>query len=169
MSKLEEFQWNKEFRKQHKVRTASVVSLLTLRYLFGLMFTYAFFFKLSHKWMWTSVLQQHFKKRLDELDPKSFQAFYLRRFAIPMYMPIAWFVTIGQAFIMASMFLGVAVRSNAVLSLFMFINFIAGGFSNKTLPPFIACSILLMSFPTSEWLGMDKKLHEKFPDSFWFK
>jgi len=30
-------------------------------------------------------------------------------------------------------------------------------------------AILMMLFPSGHWLGMDKQLHRKYPDSIWFR
>jgi thiosulfate dehydrogenase [quinone] large subunit len=163
------FNWSKEYRQQHKLKTAGVVTLLTGRYLYALMFTYAFTFKLTHKWMWTDALQKHYKQRLSELPKTSFHAKYLRYFAIPLYKPIAWFVTIGQASIAASTLTGTAVRANAAMGLFMLLNFVAGGFGNKTIGPFVFYSLVLMAFPTSDWIGFDKELRKRYPNAIWFK
>ena len=64
---------------------------------------------------------------------------------------------------------GFAVRANAALALFLVLNFAAGGYYNLTLPPFMIFSVLMMLLPSGQWLGLDKRLHERYPDSIWFK
>ena len=114
-------------------------------------------------------MHQYFTQRFSELDPGSFQALYLQYFAIPLAMPIAWIVTIGELIIGISLVLGLSVRVNAAFALFLVLNFAAGGYYNLTLPPFMIYSVLLMLLPSGQWLGMDRKLHEKYPDSLWFR
>ncbi|NWJ96476.1 MAG: DoxX family membrane protein [Chloroflexi bacterium] len=168
-AQTEEFCWSKTYRQQHPFKTAGVVTALTGRYLYAGMFIYAFSHKARHQWMWTDILQQHFRIRLADLDPESFHSSYLTRFAIPFYRPVAWFVTLGQLSISVSMVLGMGVRPNAALGLFMLSNFVAGGFGNPSIAPFITESVILMALPTGQWLGLDQKLHQKYPTAIWFK
>jgi thiosulfate dehydrogenase [quinone] large subunit len=164
-----EFCWSNAYRHQHPLKTAGVTTAVAGRYLYGAVFVYAFYHKASHKWLWTNTLQQHFRNRLADLDPNSFQAKYLKYFGIPCYGPVAWVVTVSQLSISLSMLLGVGVRSNAALALFLLLNFVGGGYSNKSIAPFVIYSLVLMGLPTGQWLGLDKKLHEKYPELVWFK
>jgi len=155
--------------KQHPFRTAGVVLFLAGRYLFAAFFLYGFWHKLVKGWLWSDLMQGFFIKRLAELPAGSFQANYLEHFAIPLAFPIAWIVTIGELLIACSLFMGFAVRVNAALALFLVLNFAAGGYYNLSLPPFMIFSVMMMMLPSSHWLGLDKRMHNKYPDSIWFK
>lgn len=110
-----------------------------------------------------------FTKRLAELPAGSFQANYLEHFAIPLAFPIAWIVTVGELLIGLSLIFGFAVRANALFALFLVLNFAAGGYYNLSLPPFMIFAVLMMMLPSGQWFGFDKQLHQKYPDSIWFK
>lgn len=146
-----------------------VGATLALRYGFGAFFLYGAYHKTVKGWMSSPVMRQHFVQRLAEIDPECFSAAYLRSFAIPWYRPVAYVLTVGQMFVAASMLLGVAVRPGAALALFLLLNISAGSFFNPSMPPFILAAILFMSTPSGQWLGLDKRLHEKYPESPLFK
>ena len=166
---MTDFEWSSGYLKKHPFKTAGIVLFLIGRYLFAAFFLYGSWHKLVKGWLWTDVMYKHFTERLGELTPGSFQALYLEHFAIPLAMPIAWIVTVGELVIGISLVLGLAVRINAAFAFFMVLNFAAGGYYNLTLPPFMVYSVLLMILPSGHWLGMDRKLHEKSPDSLWFR
>lgn len=162
------FSFKKTYLKNYPLEAVPASIFLLGRYLFATFFLYGFWHKLVKGWLWTDIMSVHFSERLGELLPGSFQALYLEHFAIPLAMPIAWIVTVGELIIGMSLVFGLAVRINAAFALFLVLNFAAGGYYNLSLPPFMIYSVLLMAFPSGHWLGMDKKLHEKYPDSLWF-
>ncbi len=168
-SEVDYFRWDKEYRKKYPLKTAGIIALLVGRYLFGSVFLFGFFHKITRKWLGTDTLEKHFQQRLSEIDPDSFQAAYLRNFAIPHYRKVAWVVTWSQLSVCTSMLTGTAVRPNAALALFLVSNFAAGAYYNATLPPFMIYSLVLMASPSGHWLGFDKKLHERYPSSPFFK
>jgi thiosulfate dehydrogenase (quinone) large subunit len=168
-TQTETFCWDKEYRSQHRWKTAGVISFLVVRFLFGAYFFFAACNKLVKGWMWSNTLRKHFLQRLSELEPNSFQAVYLRRFAIPLYGPIAWFLVLGQATVGLGMMTGTAVRPNGVLALFMLFNIGAGGYANPSIAPFMMDAVLLTALPSGQWWGLDKKLRERYPQAIWFR
>lgn len=120
------------------------ITLLILRYVFGATFAYGAYHKLTHRWMTSTVLREHFEQRLSEIDPHSFSAAYLRFFAIPFYRPIAWVLTIGQIIVAFSMLTGIGVRQSATLALFLLVNISAGSYFNASMPPYLITAVLLM-------------------------
>jgi len=146
-----------------------IILFLAGRYLFAAFFLYGFWHKLVKGWLWSDLMQGFFIKRLAELSASSFQAIYLERFAIPLAFPIAWIVTVGELIIGLGLVFGFAVRANAAFSLFLVLNFAAGGYYNLSLPPFMFFAIMMMLFPSGHWLGLDKRLHRKYPESIWFR
>jgi thiosulfate dehydrogenase [quinone] large subunit len=175
------FQWKSSYLSAHKLQTTGVISMLVLRYLYTALFLYGFVHKIIHGWMWSDILTQHFTERLNELlataaSSGSFeatvamwQASYLEHFALPLVMPIAWIVTIGELIIGIALLLGITTRINAAFGLFMLLNFAAGGYYNETIPPLVIISILLIVLPTGQWFGLDRSLNRKYPDSPWFR
>lgn len=163
------FRWSFQYFQQHPLQTLFVITVLAIRYFFAVFFIYGFWHKLVKEWMWTDVMKVHFQQRLSEIPPDSFQAAYLEHFGIPFYLPIAFVVTVGELIIGVALMLGVTTRFNAGFGLFMLLNFAAGAFYNIWIVILSAMAILIMFFPTGHWLGFDKQLHEKYPNSFWFK
>jgi thiosulfate dehydrogenase [quinone] large subunit len=155
--------------KKNPFKTVGITLFLLGRYIFALFFLYGFWHKLVKGWLWSDLMQGFFIKRLGELPAGSFQAIYLEQFAIPLALPIAWIVTVGELIIGLGLVFGFAVRANAAFALFMVLNFAAGGYYNLSLPPFMFFAIMMMLFPSGHWLGLDKRLHRKYPESIWFK
>jgi thiosulfate dehydrogenase (quinone) large subunit len=156
--------------KKHPFKTVGISLFLFGRYIFAIFFLYGFWHKLVKGWLWSDKMHNFFVERLyapPQLN--DFQALYLDQFAIPLAMPIAWIVTIGELIIGVCLALGLSVRANAAFALFLVLNFAAGGFYNLTLPPFMIFSVLMMILPSGQWFGLDKQLHQKYPDSIWFK
>lgn len=155
--------------KAEPLKSAGIILFLAGRFIFAAVFLYGFWHKYNRGWLWTDKMHQYFTQRLSELTPGSFQAFYLEQFAMPLALPIAWIVTIGELIIGVCLVLGLGVRVNAAFALFLVLNFAAGGYYNLTLPPFMIYSILMMIFPSGHWFGLDRTLHEKYPESIWFR
>jgi thiosulfate dehydrogenase [quinone] large subunit len=158
-----------EVKRHHLPGKIGIALFLLGRYLFASFFLYGFWHKLVKGWLWSDIMQRFFIKRLGELPADSFQAGYLEHFAIPYAMPIAWIVTVGELLIGISLVVGFAVRANAAFALFLLLNFAAGGYYNLSLPPFILFAVLMMLLPSGHWLGVDKQLNSRYPDSLWFR
>ncbi len=156
--------------QKNPIRASGIILFLVGRTIFSIFFLYGFWHKLVRGWLWSDLMHDYFTKRLIEpplLNP--FQALYLDHFAIPFAIQIAWIVTVGELVIGIGLLFGIAVRANAAFALFLVLNFAAGGYYNLTLPPFMIFALLMMIFPSGHWLGLDKSLHNKYPDSIWFK
>lgn len=150
-------------------KQGAAAAVVAVRYGFGSFFLYGAYHKITRGWLSSPVMREHFVQRLSEIDPESFSAAYLRHFAIPLYKPVAWVLTLGQVCVAVGMLLGLAVRPNAALALFLLSNITAGSFYNVTMPPFFAASLLLLATPSGQWAGLDKQLHARYPAAVWFK
>ncbi|NTU68556.1 MAG: DoxX family membrane protein [Chlorobiaceae bacterium] len=178
---MTDFEWKSGYFASHPLKSTGVAAAILIRYLYVLLFLYGFVHKIMKGWMWTGIMEAHFLKRLHELQAGTalagtfeawaapFQAAYLQLFAIPMAMPIAWIVTIGELVIGVCLLLGLATRTNAAFGLFMLLNFSAGGYYNLTIPPLVLMSLMMIILPTGHWLGFDRTLNQKYPASPWFK
>ncbi|ACF13854.1 DoxX family protein [Chloroherpeton thalassium ATCC 35110] len=188
------FKWEKNYILQHPFKTLGVVFILMLRFLFGAYFMLGFTYKVSKQWLWTNKLQIVFQHQLETLtqlndfyihqlhgnqalssvEPDSplyaLEPLYLKYFAIPFYLPIAWVVSIGELIIGLGLLSGLSVRLNAAFALFILVNFAAGGyFQFHTSIPLMSFALLFMCLPSGHWFGLDRKLYEKYPNTFWFK
>lgn len=152
-----------------RLRRAGAGAVLALRYGFGAFFLYGAYHKITRGWLTSPVMREHFVQRLSEIDPESFSAAYLRHFAIPWYRPVAWVLTLGQVSVALGMLLGFAVRPNAALALFLISNITAGSYYNLSMPPFFIASLLLLATPSGHWVGLDGRLHRRFPESPLFR
>ncbi|MDW8465549.1 MAG: DoxX family membrane protein [Chloroherpetonaceae bacterium] len=150
------FSWSWTYLAAHPFKTAGIVLILALRYFFAIFFLYGFWHKLIHGWLWTDVLRLHFIDRLSEISPEAWQAAYLQYFAIPLAMPIAWIVTVGELIIGLALVFGVTTRLNAAFGLFMLLNFAAGAFYNIWIDILSAMAMLFIVFPTGHWLGFEQ-------------
>jgi thiosulfate dehydrogenase (quinone) large subunit len=155
--------------RERPLQAIGIALFLIGRTIYAIFFLYGFWHKLTKEWLWTDIVQEHFMKRLSEIDASSFQGQYLTHFAIPFYMPVSWVVTVGELIIGVGLLVGLATRANAAFALFLVLNFAAGAFFNATLPPFMVYAVLMMMLPSGHWLGFDKELHERSPNSIWFK
>jgi len=169
LSTLSSFSWTWSHISRHPLQTLAIVLILAMRYFFAVFFIYGFWHKLVHEWMWTDILKLHFIDRLSEIHPDTFQAAYLRYFAIPFYLPIAWVITVGELFIGLALIFGITTRLHAAFGLFMLLNFAAGAFYNIWIDILSIMAILFIIFPTGHWFGFDRLLHQRYPDAIWFR
>ena len=143
--------------------------LVILRLLFGLFWLLAGINKVKDEWMTSPILENIFLQRLTELPPDSFSVFYLTKFAIPLYRPIGWFITIGEIYSAIGLLIGLTTRSSAIISLFILFNFAIGGYYDASLIPFFVLVLLFIKYPTGQWFGLDAFLNKQFPQSRLFK
>jgi thiosulfate dehydrogenase [quinone] large subunit len=165
----EAFAWKKAYFKRHPVKGTLIGLFLALRIFYGLFFFYAFWLKFKKHWMTSDVMQKFFKQRYQELGPDSVRGRYLKYFAIPFYKPVAWVLVPSQLAIALGMISGTATRKNGALSLFILLNIAAGGYGDRTLPPFIAYAVLATALPSGQWMGFDRKLQKRYPNSALFR
>ena len=143
--------------------------LVILRLLFGLFWLLAGINKVKDEWMTSPILEYIFLQRLTELPPDSLSVFYLTKFAIPLYQPIGWFITIGEIYSAIGLLIGLTTRSSAIISLFILFNFAIGGYYDASLIPFFVLVLLFIKYPTGQWFGLDAFLNKQFPQSRLFK
>jgi uncharacterized membrane protein YphA (DoxX/SURF4 family) len=160
--------WTIERWRQHPLRMLGIVLHLLLRTLFGLFWIAAGVNKLRKDWLTTDILKQVFEDRLTELHPASLQVMFLQDFAIPFYKLVAVFVTLSELYVGAALLLGLTTRWGAAVALVNLLGFSAGGYYDASLIPFFALSIMMMSWPSGRWLGLDRRLSRKYPGSRWF-
>lgn len=160
--------WTIERWRQRPVRMLGIVLLLLLRTLFGLFWIAAGVNKLRKDWLTTDILKQMFEDRLTELHPASLQVMFLQDFAIPFYKLVAVFVTVSELYVGVALLLGLTTRWGAAVALVNLLGFSAGGYYDASLIPFFALGIMMMSWPSGRWLGLDGRLSRKYPGSRWF-
>ena len=135
---------------------------------YGLFWIAAGVNKLRKEWLTTDILKQIFEDRLTELHPASLQVMFLQDFAIPFYKLVAVFVTFSELYVGVALLLGLTTRWAAAIALVNLLGFSAGGYYDASLIPFFALCIMMMSWPSGRWLGLDGRLSRKYPGSRWF-
>jgi thiosulfate dehydrogenase [quinone] large subunit len=161
--------WSRASFRARPGRMAGIVLVLVLRYLFGFFFLNAGINKLRNGWLWSPKLEDVFTRRLAELEPGTFAAGFLENFGIPFYVPIAWVVTVVELVVPACLFLGVATRFGGALAVWLMAMFAFGGYYDASLIALWAIASPFVVFPTGHWLGLDRRLHERHPQSIWFR
>jgi thiosulfate dehydrogenase [quinone] large subunit len=161
--------WTRNHFLEHPGRMAGISLVLLLRYLYGFFFFGAGINKITGGWLSTDKLHQVFTARLAELEPGSLGAAFLENFGLPMYVPIAWVVTIVEFAVAVSLWLGLATRTGGLLAIWLMAMFAIGGYYDASLIPLWAIAALFVVFPTGHWLGLDRRLHRRYPYSVWFR
>ncbi|MCL4792535.1 MAG: DoxX family protein [Gammaproteobacteria bacterium] len=160
--------WTAQRWRQHPLRMTGIVLHLVLRTLFGLFWIAAGVNKLQKDWLTTDILRQIFADRLTELHPDSLQVMFLQDFAIPFYKLVAVFVTVSELYVGVALLLGLTTRWAAGIALVNLLGFSAGGYYDASLIPFFALGIMMMSWPSGRWLGLDGPMSRRYPGSRWF-
>lgn len=160
--------WRVAYLREHPVRLAGIVVHLVLRTLFGVFWLAAGINKVRKDWLTSDMLLEIFQDRLTEMHPASFQVMYLQEFAIPLYRLVALVVTVGELYVGIALLLGLTTRWAAGMALFILVNLSLGGYYDASLIPFFLLSFMMMAWNSGHWLGLDRRLHRKYPNSRWF-
>jgi uncharacterized membrane protein YphA (DoxX/SURF4 family) len=160
--------WTAQRWRQHPLRMTGIVLHLVLRSLFGLFWIAAGVNKLRKDWLTSDILKLIFEDRLTEMHPDSLQVMFLQDFAIPFYKLVAVFVTCSELYVGVALLLGLTTRWAAAIAFINLLGFSAGGYYDASLIPFFALCIIMMSWPSGRWLGLDRRLSRKYPGSPWF-
>jgi thiosulfate dehydrogenase [quinone] large subunit len=148
---------------------AGLFVLRALRYLYGVFYLLAGLYKIPRGYLTSDLLRTMFEQRLQEIEPTSFAATYLEVFGLPFAQPIAWVVTLGEIVIGAGFLLGLMMRVNIWLALFITANIGIGGYYDASLLPFLVIPLLLLAFPAARSPGLDARYRARYPGSFWFR
>jgi len=161
--------WNRTWIAQNKLRFAGILLHVLLRTLFGVFWLAAGYNKISKGWLNTDILRDIFLDRLTEMPPDAFAVFYLQSFAIPLYQPVAWVVTIGELYAAIGLLLGLTTRWAAAMSFFILFNLAIGGYYDASLLPFFILNLVFLRWQSGLWAGLDRPLARHYPDAIWFK
>ena len=144
-------------------------AVLLLRALMAVFFISAGYNKVSKAWMSTDILQQTFLQRLEEVDPESFGAWFLENLGIPHYEIFAALVTLGEVAIAIGLTLELVARGAAIGAMLMMLSFAAGGYYDASLIFLTLMFLPIVLTPNGHWFGLDGRLHERYPQSIWFR
>ncbi len=161
--------WTWTWIREHPLRMLGINLHLVLRTLFGIFWLAAGINKVNKDWLNSDILKQIFLDRLTEMPPDSFAVLYLQSFAIPLYKLVAWVVTIGELYSAIGLLIGMTTRWAAAVSLFILFNLAIGGYYDASLIPFFILNIIFLCWPSGQWLGFDRILARRYPESRWFR
>ena len=161
--------WTGAWIRRHPIRSFGIILHVLLRTLFAVFWLAAGINKINKDWLSSDILKQIFLDRLTEMPPDSFAVFYLQSFAIPLYKLVAWVVTVGELYSAIGLLIGLTTRWAAAISLFILFNLAIGGYYDASLIPFFILNIVFLGWPSGQWLGFDRILARRFPESRWFR
>lgn len=161
--------WTLQWMRSHPVRTIGILLHLVFRTLFAVFWLVAGFNKVNHGWLTTDYLKLIFLDRLTEMPPDAFAVMYLLSFGIPMYIAVAWVVTIGEIYSALGLLFGITTRLAAAVSFFILFNLAIGGYYDASLLPFFILNLVFLWWPSGLWLGFDRPLARRYPRVKWFR
>lgn len=161
--------WTWRWIKAHPLRFFGIVVHLLLRTLFGVFWLAAGINKVSKDWLTSDILRDIFLDRLTEMPPDAFAALFLQEFAIPLYLLVAWVITVGEIYSAVGLLFGITTRIAAGTSLFILFGLAIGGYYDASLLPFFILNAAFLWWPSGLWLGFDRPLARRYPDSRWFR
>lgn len=161
--------WTRTWIRQHPLSSFGIIVHLTLRTLFGIFWLAAGINKVRNDWLTSDYLERIFLDRLAEMPPDSFAVLYLQSFAIPLYKLVAWVVTVGELYSAVGILFGLTTRWAAGVSFFILVNIAIGGYYDASLIPFFILNLMFLTWPSGLWLGFDRALAKRYPDSRWFR
>jgi thiosulfate dehydrogenase [quinone] large subunit len=168
---IEQFEqvWRWAWIKAHPVRFAGIVTHLLLRTLFAIFWLAAGINKVVKEWLTSDILKQIFLDRLTEMPPDAFASLFLQNFAIPLYILVAWVITIGEIYSAIGLLLGFTTRIAAGVSLFILVGLAIGGYYDASLIPFFILNAAFLYWASGLWLGIDRPLAKRKPGAWWFR
>jgi uncharacterized membrane protein YphA (DoxX/SURF4 family) len=168
-AQVTDFSWGLASFRQRPLRWLGVFATVFLRLFMGVFYLFAGVNKLRQGYLWSDYLKGLLEQRLTEIDPASFATAFLTHFAIPLHMPTAYVVCLGEIAAGVSLLFGLAARSGAALALFFILMFGIGGYYDASLIPLGLVCLLLMATPNGRWFGLDRRLAARYPNSVWFR
>lgn len=161
--------WSRSWISAHPVRFAGVILHLLFRTLFAVFWLAAGINKIVNDWLTSDLLKQAFLNRLTEMPPDAFASVFLQNFAIPLHVLLAWIITWGELYSAVGLLLGLTTRLSAAVSLFLLFGFAIGGYYDASLIPFFLLVAAFLWWPSGLWLGLDRPLARRNPQSRWFR
>ena len=161
--------WTGAWIKAHPVRFSGILLHLLLRTLFAVFWLAAGINKVVKDWMTSDIVKQMFLNRLTEMPPDAFASIFLQNFAIPLYLLVAWVVTLGELYSAVVLLLAVTTRIAAGVSFFILFMLAIGGYYDASLIPFFMLNAAFLFWQSGLWLGVDRRLVRRHPHAWWLK
>jgi thiosulfate dehydrogenase (quinone) large subunit len=142
---------------------------LSLRYLVGVFFLFAAINKWRENYLFSDKLYRVLAERLQEIDPESFGAWFIENLGLPYYQPMAWMVCWGETFIALGLLFGFMTRSAAIGAVLFNVMLTIGGYYDASLIVLTLMYLPAVLLPTGQWIGLDRRMSQRYPGSIWFR
>ena len=139
--------------------------VLFLRYFVAAFFTFAAINKWRENYLFSDRLYQILSERLLEIDPESFGAWFIEHIGLPYYQPMAWMVCWGETFIALGLLFGVMTRGAAIGAVLFNVMLTIGGYYDASLIVLTLMYLPMVFLPTGQWVGLDRRLSQRYPGS----
>lgn len=168
---VQEFEqvWKWAWIKAHPVRSFGIILHLLLRTLFAVFWLAAGSNKVVKEWLTSDILKQIFLDRLTEMPPDAFASLFLQNFAIPLYVLVAWVITLGELYSAVGLLLGFTTRIAAAVSMFILVGLAIGGYYDASLIPFFILNAAFLWWQSGLWFGIDRPIAKRYPNSIWIR
>ncbi len=142
---------------------------LFFRYLVGVFFLFAGINKWRENYLFSDKLHRVLSDRLLEIDPESFGAWFIEHIGLPYYPPLAWMVCWGETFIALGLLFGFMTRSAAIGAVLFNVMLTIGGYYDASLIVLTLMYLPAVFMPTGQWVGLDRRMLQRYPGSIWFR
>jgi thiosulfate dehydrogenase [quinone] large subunit len=142
---------------------------LAFRYLVGVFFLFAAINKWRENYLFSDKLYRVLAERLQEIDPESFGAWFIENLGLPYYQPMAWMVCWGETFIALGLLFGFMTRSAAIGAVLFNVMLTIGGYYDASLIVLTLMYLPAVLLPTGQWIGLDRRMSQRYPGSIWFR
>ncbi len=161
--------WTRIWIKAHPLRFSGIILHLLLRTLFAIFWLSAGINKVNKDWLSSDILKQIFLDRLTEMPPDAFASLFLQNFALPLWVLVAWVITVGEIASAVGLLFGIMTRVAAGISLFILVGLAVGGYYDASLIPFFLLNAAFLWWPSGLWMGVDRTLAQRYPGVRWFR
>ncbi len=155
--------------KSRPLKGLGIGFVLFLRYFYGLFYLFSTINKIRQNYMFSDYPLQVFTDQLAKINPDGIMAAWMTAFTIPYYRFVGFMVTIIWAAVAIGLLLGLCTRWAAALAIFATINIGLGGFYDHSLIVLGLWALLFVVLPTGHWFGLDRRLHQRYPQSILFR
>jgi thiosulfate dehydrogenase [quinone] large subunit len=161
--------WGLSALKARPLAYVGRVLVMILRYFNALFYLFAGLNKIWQGWLWSDRLKLNFEQRVTELPADSFAHAFLTHFAVPLYMPTAYVVTLLELVTGISLLIGLGTRWGAALAVLTNFLFGIGGYYDASLIALTALLLPVLLTPSGLWLGLDRTYRARYAGQVWFR
>ena len=104
------------------------------------------------------------------MPPDAFASLFLVHFALPLYVLVAWVITLGEIYSAVGLMFGITTRIAAGVSMFILVGLAIGGYYDASLIPFFLLNAAFLWWQSGYWLGVSTAFWcDAIPNSIWLR